>query len=645
MRRMTTKTGTESLAVSKMMRFQSTLPKLPVPPLRQTCEKYLRYLKPIVSEKQFTEATKNVQDFLNSRESELLHEYVVGIAHKPETQNWLERWWSDSYLTDRSSPGVFMSPVIQLQPNPVAAVNGNQTLRAAILLHHTVTYKNLIDQEKLEPGTFKGKPFCMADYKYFLNAVRVPLLGKDMYATAPYSRHVIVMAKGRIFKVDVIQHDGVTPFSVEEIKSQLDQVAWMTSNSSSHHSTSVGSTGSGVLTALGRDDWAKTRAHIITHSARDHLMLRTIEEAVCVLTLDNANPTINTRDAIKLFLAGAKEESKMSPDEGSEPNCLNRWYDKSFQIHVCGNGAAACTFEHCAMDSLPALYWMRHVTTAEKKDGTTYVALAEQGMSTSKASAAVRVEEISFTPTEELVAAQLRGIQQVRKVAKELDAEGVNVFNMGADRLKELKVSPDAFVQMCFQIAFKQIRGYTPSTYESCATKTFLHGRTETLRSATMESNAMVSRYLEGRRTGSNDFDAEIAALFRKATVVHTNTAKDCLEGQGCDRHLFGMVCAARELGRPVPPALSDESFRVWSKILLSTSHPLAVHGGGGCTFGPVNDQCIGCGYFVYPDRIHVSITSWTQGEAAKFASALEETFQAMDKILATHQPPTKAKL
>lgn len=47
--------------------------------------------------------------------------------------------------------------------------------------------------------------------------------------------------------------------------------------------------------------------------------------------------------------------------------------------------------------------------------------------------------------------------------------------------------SPDAFVQMAYQAAYFSLYGRTESTYEPAMTKTFLHGRTEAIRSVTTE--------------------------------------------------------------------------------------------------------------------------------------------------------------
>jgi carnitine O-acetyltransferase len=58
----------------------------------------------------------------------------------------------------------------------------------------------------------------------------------------------------------------------------------------------------------------------------------------------------------------------------------------------------------------------------------------------------------------------------------------------GRKHIKSWEFSPDAFVQMAFQLAHYRFYRTLAATYESASTKQFLHGRTETGRSVSNES-------------------------------------------------------------------------------------------------------------------------------------------------------------
>lgn len=62
------------------------------------------------------------------------------------------------------------------------------------------------------------------------------------------------------------------------------------------------------------------------------------------------------------------------------------------------------------------------------------------------------------------------------------------VRDIGRSFCKKHKVSPDAVMQLAFQLAYYNIARNTTASYESCSTAAFKHGRTETVRPCTLET-------------------------------------------------------------------------------------------------------------------------------------------------------------
>lgn len=58
-----------------------------------------------------------------------------------------------------------------------------------------------------------------------------------------------------------------------------------------------------------------------------------------------------------------------------------------------------------------------------------------------------------------------------------------------------VKCSPDAYVQMVLQLAYYRHYGTWTPTYESASTRLFLGGRTETVRSCSVDSVAFVKGF------------------------------------------------------------------------------------------------------------------------------------------------------
>jgi hypothetical protein len=70
------------------LNLKQDLPSLPVPPLQQSLEKYLKVLKPIISDAEFTKSSKIVEEFGKTNgEGEALHR-ILSERAKSEI-NWV----------------------------------------------------------------------------------------------------------------------------------------------------------------------------------------------------------------------------------------------------------------------------------------------------------------------------------------------------------------------------------------------------------------------------------------------------------------------------------------------------------------------------------------------------------------------------
>lgn len=72
------------------MMHQEGLPKLPVPPLKQTLERYLTALEPIVSEEELEHTRELVKEFLEGGVGSRLQKSLERRASK--TDNWVDIW-------------------------------------------------------------------------------------------------------------------------------------------------------------------------------------------------------------------------------------------------------------------------------------------------------------------------------------------------------------------------------------------------------------------------------------------------------------------------------------------------------------------------------------------------------------------------
>jgi carnitine O-acetyltransferase len=169
--------------------------------------------------------------------------------------------------------------------------------------------------------------------------------------------------------------------------------------------------------------------------------------------------------------------------------------------------------------------------------------------------------------------------------------------------ITDMKMSPDAFVQMAIQAAYYGLYGKSECTYEPAMTKTFLHGRTEAIRSVTSQSSTFVENFFNPQV----DSHIKLESL-RAALKAHTNITRECSKGQGQDRHLYALECVWERLykGEKKPQIFTDPGWKTLNHTVVSTSNcgnpALRLFG-----FGPVVSNGFGIGYIIKEDCISVS--------------------------------------
>lgn len=107
-----------------------------------------------------------------------------------------------------------------------------------------------------------------------------------------------------------------------------------------------------------------------------------------------------------------------------------------------------------------------------------------------------------------------------------------------------------------------------PVVYESAQTRKYQLGRTEVIRSTSNEALAWVQAMHD---TSGKVTDVERAGLFRKAVARHLQYAAWAADGQGVDRHLFGLKKLLKE-GEELPSIYKDSAFSKTNHWELSTS-------------------------------------------------------------------------
>lgn len=614
--------------------FQRSLPRLPVPNLEKTGERFLKALTPLVSEAQYAKTASVLANF-QQKEGKALHEELVAQNKKNKQSSYISGLWFDMYLKDRRPVPMTHSPYMMFQDDPRPEYN-TQLLKAANLVVSSARFLRSLKDKVLEPEIYhlnpgvsdndkfrrfvrklpeplswygaywyKAFPLDMSQYKHLFNSTRIPRPERDELYVDPSAKHLLVMRNGHFYIFDIFDRDG-NLVEEGEIQAHLQYILSMKEPPPLHPL--------GVLTTADRDTWTRARIQILNAAVTNAVQLQLLDSAVFCLVLDDrefADPIQLARSF--LFSDG-----------------VNRWFDKSFQLIVSKSGAAAVNFEHSWGDGVAVLRYFKEVY----KDTTTNAALHPQSRPANTTSATVVQKlDIKLDPfVKETITQQHKAFVERTEY---LDMNYFESAQLNKAIAKQFKLSPDSLMQLVIQLAQYRLTGKCVGTYESCSTAAFKHGRTETVRPCTTATHMVCRQLLERSNQASVP---DIQASIQECSKVHNELTKNAAMGQGFDRHLFAMRKLAEARGQS-PELFKDEGYRVMTHDILSTSTlpDASVRLGGFC---PVVADGYGIGYAIVEKGVGFSVTAYKpQKDASQFTQSLEASLRDVHDVLNGKMP------
>ncbi|XP_030646428.1 carnitine O-palmitoyltransferase 1, liver isoform [Chanos chanos] len=570
--------------------FQNTLPRLPVPPVKDTMRRYLESVRPLMDDEKY------------NRMEGLAKDFEKNLGPKLQWYLKLKSWWASNYVSD------WWEEYIYLRGRGPIMVNSNyyamdflyvfptniQAARAGNAIHAIMLYRRKLDRAQIKPlMVLNTIPMCSSQYERMFNTSRVPGVDTDVIQHVNESKHIAVYHKGRIFKVWMF-YDGRLLLP-REIEQQMERIL------ADKSEPQPGEEYLAALTAGDRVPWAKARTEFFSRG-RNKQSLDAVEKAAFFVTLDDTeqrydpnNPVQSLDNYAKSLLHG---------------KCHDRWFDKSFNLIVFKNGTMGLNAEHAWADAPIVGHLWEHVLSMDPvKLGYT-----EEGHC--KGSPHPNLpgpQRLQWDISEPCQAVIDSSLNVARDLADDVDCHTFPFVSFGKGLIKKCKISPDAFIQIALQLAHFRDKGKFCLTYEASMTRLFREGRTETVRSCTIQTCAFVKAMV------NNDTREEKLRLLRVAAEKHQDLYRLAMTGKGIDRHLFCLYLVSKYLGVD-SPFLKEVLSEPWR---LSTSqtplqqvelfdlknHPEYVSGGGG--FGPVADDGYGVSYIIIgEDHINFLISS-----------------------------------
>ncbi len=587
---------------------EDDLPRVPVPTLADSAAQFLEWCSPLLDDAQAAETRAAVDQLLRpDGPGPILQAALEEYAAAPGTHSWLDDFWESRYLGRRDRIALNAN-FFFLFADATDPSEQDQAARAAALILGALDHKHRVDTGTLPPATRKGSPTTMEQHKFLFSATRIPGEEQDT-ARTPYTeqwpgpsqeRHVVVFVRGHAFRLDVLGPDG-TPHTAEELADALRTL---------RSRVDEPGPGVGALTTKARAAWAASRRALRDEHPDNVAALETLETALfCVGLEDDAPGDDLTRG--KELLAGTT---------------ANRWFDKAVTFVVFADGVAGINTEHCRLDGTTVLALVDGIAGETTAGHAERVGARPQGEPTTT--------EVAFVLTDER-AADVRDAAADFTAFADSVATQLVVFDHGSDRAKQLGVSPDAFAQLCYQVAHRRAKGFVGATYESIATLQFHHGRTEAMRVVTPE----ILAFTAAMDDPDADDDARRAA-FDAAAAAHGARARACQAGEAPEQHLWELSLIQQrrgaELGADEPLAVVDSpGWRILRDDYMSTSSAPSVNvqvfG-----FGSTSTQCIGVAYVLLPGRwvVHLSTPKTVGEQMERFADELRTAVDEVAQLL-----------
>nr|XP_046248578.1 carnitine O-palmitoyltransferase 2, mitochondrial [Scatophagus argus] len=614
-------------SVVPSMHYQKSLPRLPIPKLEDTIRRYLAAQRPLLDDEQFRTTEKIAQDFQKGVGTQLHEELITQDKNNKHT-SYISGPWFDMYLSARDSVVLNYNPFMSFNPDPKTGYN-DQLVRATNIVCSAVRFMKTLRAGLLEPEVFhlnpaksdtdsfknfirwvpsslswygaymvNAYPLDMSQYFRLFNSTRIPKRGRDELFTDEKGRHLLVMRKGNMYVFDIMDRDGnlVKP---AEIQSHLKYIL--------SDPTPAPAFPLGVLTSENRDVWAGLRDKLIAAGNAEDL--RIVDSALFCLCLDDES----MRDHIHI-------SHNMLHGDG-----CNRWYDKSFSIILTKDGQGAINFEHSWGDGVAVLRFQNEIF----KD-TTEQPLVHPGSAAAAVDSASAVRRLQFKLDRELESGIKKAKQNFDSAVSKLTIDAMEFRKGGKELLKKNKLSPDAIAQLAFQMGFLRQYGQTAATYESCSTAAFKHGRTETIRPATIHTKRCSHAFVCQPDKHSVE---QLKAMLNECSKYHGQLTKEAAMGQGFDRHLFALRYLAASKGQALDSLYTDPAYAAINHNILSTStltSPAVSLGG----FAPVVPDGFGVGYGVHDDWIGCNVSSYPARNVHEFLQCVHKSLEDIFTVL-----------
>ncbi|KAJ7707599.1 acyltransferase ChoActase/COT/CPT [Mycena rosella] len=596
-----------------------SLPRLPVPELRKTLDRYLTSIEPFLLEDEAHGGLPFHSAY--SLRAKWADEFAAGVGQlcqdrllaldRASPHNWLDDnfWIKKAYLEWRSPLLVNSNWWLAFQDDnqipahakeEIAGITPWQVRRGAWLVHRVLCFKDRLDRQELYPDTTRTGIWLRDSVSKMFSIARIPkpicdIFSKPPLPTQPDAQKIYIMIHGWCYAIPV--YHPTSPLTLVGVQAMETRIRSAVADAQQRLASGEKAVPIGALTADTRDKWTANLQQLLDLSPQNQKTHQVICNSLLGLSFDGAAPTpLTGQEGLTSHLCAIR---------AANSNVANRIFDKPYTIIVDPSTRAGSSGEHSPCDAMvPSI--VAEWALVDGVDASFFDAPEPAPFASQAAADNTGWERLDWDVDAKFEAECSAALVRAKAIIDDSDA---NVFwfqEYGTDWIKAaLKQSPDAYIQMVLQLAYFKTRGAFTATYETALTRMFKRGRTETIRTFTKESRAWVLGMVDG-----NTSQQTRRNLLHHALHAHSALTREAATGRGIDRHLLGLRLMLRPLSGEEAALFDDELFQRSQTWRLSTSGLSAGDLFKGTGFGATYEDGYGINYLAAPDMIKFGIES-----------------------------------
>ncbi|WP_086444872.1 choline/carnitine O-acyltransferase [Candidatus Enterococcus lemimoniae] len=578
--------------------LQPKLKKLPVPELYETLARLNEWISPLVTAEELAAFQTKAAIFSTSVGAQLQTELVEQMEQT--TGSWLAPLWQKSYLESRGPLQSESNFALIIKEEYYDQIKSKEARAAQLIYQMTKIYLSLADGTYPIEFTKNNQHVDMSFYLNFFKSCRIPGNKQDsLYRgeTQTTENYIMIFVNGVYFRLDVTDASGEI-YPLEQLQENLNYIQ------SLEIIPKQGEELISYLTGVERES-SYVLYQQLKQEEFNHQNLKQIEAALFILSFSKG-----------------KDESKEERITEVLLNTSHQFLSKTTQAVITKNGHIGFNMEHTAIDGVPTLNLLTKIVES----------FNDPAMKITTKCSSDLAKKMEWTLTSQMIDSLEAAHKLVEQENGSYSIKQRVISAIGKERMKQAKVSPDAFFHIALAIAQQRVFGKLRSVYEPVAMHMYYEGRTESARSISEEKKQFVEAFYNKNKRQNQE---ALVALFFEAAMAHSDRIIQCQNGKGVERHLFGLQKMTVR-SKTETTTFTAEVLKILGDDFISTTGiPYNIL--ESFSFGPVNKSGFGLYYGILEEEVILTISAKInrEKEARQLLEGIEQAMIELTDLLA----------